>query len=138
MVTKLDNNWVYRPDENLGKLIVENSPEKAKIYENSKLCARCRLLKVWSQNCRFSNNLASLSQKIDSCDLCRLLAHAIVKRAARWDETITFVRSGMFLSVGAVHENPILSLCTTSGTSTAVIFGGKYYQTVRFQGCARM
>jgi hypothetical protein len=74
------------------------------------------MLKIWSQNCEFSDTLGNLSKKSKYCDLCQLLSQAMLKRAARRNETITFVRSGSFLSVGVIHRSPILSLCTTSGT----------------------
>jgi hypothetical protein len=79
-----------------------------------KLCDRCKTLKLWSQDCSFTDTLSKLGRKSARCDLCQLLTHALKGRIVRSDETIKFYRVRSSLTFGERLWRPLLSLCTTS------------------------
>lgn len=91
---------------------------KGKMHNASNLCQRCQKLEIMSLKAGFSIDLASLEERSQSCDLCRLMYKSMVHLAARRHETVNFVRSESGLSIESSGNRwgPMLSLCTTSGS----------------------
>ncbi|KAK7212908.1 hypothetical protein V2G26_020086 [Clonostachys chloroleuca] len=98
----------------MAQQIVPRSAERHIRYAVSKLCDRCRTMKIWTKDFEFYDTMSSLEDRSGYCGLCGLLCRAMLDRAARRDEVIKFIRNRSSLTFGHSHWSPILSLCTTS------------------------
>ncbi|KAF1964817.1 HET-domain-containing protein [Bimuria novae-zelandiae CBS 107.79] len=127
--TPLDDNWKYAPDAEIAQLLFADPNVRASaspVLKEPKLCPRCETLPIWMPKHSFSDTLASLKQRLHSCDLCRLLAKHVESHVDDDHEVVPFFRVGSSLTVGNRQQLPILSLYSTQSESTLGFNGSSH------------
>ncbi|KAJ2995681.1 hypothetical protein NUW58_g1203 [Xylaria curta] len=116
---RLNDIWDYAPDDVFARDVfnsLDPSPISPRSNTPSKLCDRCRSLRLWSPTCSFSDSLAGFEDKAnrEGCELCRLLLgslHGRVKQPS--DQQVHFLRAGCYLTLRDDRKEVVANLCIT-------------------------
>ncbi|KAI1734660.1 hypothetical protein F4680DRAFT_470682 [Xylaria scruposa] len=114
----LNDDWNYASDDAIARDLfkgLDPSTFSPRLDIPSKLCGRCRGLRLWSPTCSFSDSPVGLEDKANSegCDLCRLLLQSIHGRVSRSDnQQVHFIRADCYLILRDDRKQIVANLCT--------------------------
>ncbi|KAI8952093.1 hypothetical protein F4801DRAFT_589163 [Xylaria longipes] len=115
---RLNDDWDYTPDDTIARDIFDSldlSTFSPRLNIPSRLCGRCRGLRLWSPTCSFSDSPARLEDKAnrEGCELCHLLLRSIHGRVSQsGNQQVHFLRAGSYLTLRDDRKQIVANLCT--------------------------
>ncbi|KAH7304162.1 hypothetical protein B0I35DRAFT_445612 [Stachybotrys elegans] len=108
---ELDDKWEYVPDTSMIERMKPTLTKWPPAFKPSQLCDRCQLLRLWSQECAFSDTRAQLEVTSKSCSFCKLLFTSLATWAVLPDEILQFFRTNSYLKFNNRQLPPLVFFC---------------------------